>query len=54
MTSACEKCEEKLGWDKPTMVAWVGEEMYAFCSIGCREKWFYSNVPSSESGDVVD
>ena len=46
--SACRDCEEKFGWEKPTLVVWVGKEIFSFCSVNCREKWFYRSVIGEE------
>ena len=41
MRSACTQCGEKFGWNKPTMVAWIGKEHFVFCSSKCRQEFLY-------------
>ena len=45
MASGCGQCGDKLGWDKPIAVAWLGEEIYSFCSTKCRHEFLYPRHP---------
>ena len=36
MKSACLQCGTNFNWEKPTVVAWIGDKLFSFCSTKCR------------------
>ena len=44
MRSACKQCGKIFSWDKPTVVARIGQELHSFCSTQCRDEFFYPKL----------
>ena len=44
MRSACKQCGKIFSWDKPTVVAQIGQELYSFCSTQCRDEFLYPKL----------
>jgi len=40
MKSACLQCGINFNWVKPTVVAYIGEKLFSFCSTKCRHAFF--------------
>ena len=41
MKSACLQCGTNFNWKKPTVVAWIGDKLFYFCSTKCRHEFLY-------------
>jgi hypothetical protein len=39
MKSDCLQCGNQYNWDGPTVVAWIGEKLFSFCSTKCRHEF---------------
>ena len=44
MKSACLQCGTNFNWEKPTVVAWIGEKLFCFCSTQCRHTFLNPKV----------
>jgi hypothetical protein len=44
MKSVCLQCGTNFDWEKPTVVAWIGEKLFSFCSTKCRHAFLYPNL----------
>ena len=44
MKSVCQQCGEHFHWDKPTVVAWIGDKFLSFCSTQCRHEFLYPKL----------
>jgi len=44
MKSACLHCGTNFDWEKPTVVAWIGEKPSSFCSMKCRHAFINPKV----------
>ena len=44
MRSACLKCGTNFNWERPTVVAWIGDKLFSFCSTKCRHLFLYPKL----------
>ena len=44
MKSACLQCGTNFNWEKPTVVAWIGDKLFTFCSTYCRHAFLYPKL----------
>jgi hypothetical protein len=44
MKNACLQCGTIFTWEKPTVVAWIGDKLFSFCSTNCRHAFLYPNL----------
>ena len=44
MKNACLQCGTNFTWEKPTVVAWIGDKLFSFCSTNCRHAFLYPNL----------
>jgi len=44
MKNACLQCSTNFNWDKPIVVAWIGEKLFSFCSMKCKHAFLYPKL----------
>jgi hypothetical protein len=44
MKSVCLQCGTNFNWDKPTVVAWIGDKLLSFCSTKCRHAFLNAKL----------
>ena len=44
MKSACLRCGTNFTWEKATVVGWIGDKLYSFCSTNCRHAFLYPKL----------